>query len=85
MSLFDRDFSLPEIIESFTTVSIILNDGLPQCICSDCFNGLNEAYEFKIKCERADKRLREYLNQDNSYIHDEEPGKQHETSIFNLE
>lgn len=85
MSLFDREFSLPEIIESFTTVSITLNDGLPQRICSDCFNGLNEAYDFKIKCEKADKRLREFMDQGNTYMNDEECGKMDETSIFNLE
>lgn len=36
-------------------------DGLPETICAQCINQLNEAYKFKQQCENADSQLRNIL------------------------
>lgn len=36
-------------------------DGLPSLICLECLRSLLIAFEFKLKCEKTDAMLREYI------------------------
>ncbi|XP_050082807.1 zinc finger protein 652-B-like [Anopheles aquasalis] len=50
------------MITRCTRIEIYEKDGLPAAICNGCFFKLGMAYEFRIRCEAADLKLRQYLN-----------------------
>uniref|UniRef100_A0A182F5F0 Uncharacterized protein n=1 Tax=Anopheles albimanus TaxID=7167 RepID=A0A182F5F0_ANOAL len=50
------------MITRCTRIEVYEKDGLPAAICNGCFFKLGMAYEFRIRCEAADLKLRQYLN-----------------------
>lgn len=53
--------TINEMIMACSQVQIVAGDGLPETICAQCINQLNEAYKFKQQCENADSQLRNIL------------------------
>uniref|UniRef100_A0A1Q3G1B6 C2h2-type zn-finger protein n=1 Tax=Culex tarsalis TaxID=7177 RepID=A0A1Q3G1B6_CULTA len=50
-------------LASLTTIRIQDHDPLPRCICVQCVNTLNVAYEFLLRCEAAEQRLQDQIRQ----------------------
>ncbi|XP_055617846.1 gastrula zinc finger protein XlCGF57.1-like [Toxorhynchites rutilus septentrionalis] len=46
---------------ALTTIRIQPNDPLPRCICVECVNTLNLAYDFLLRCEAAEQKLQEEI------------------------
>ncbi|KAG4066353.1 hypothetical protein HA402_000577 [Bradysia odoriphaga] len=54
------NMSLAEVIMACTVVNISPDDGLPQSVCTQCLHQVQQAFQFKEKCEAADAKLRHH-------------------------
>ncbi|XP_019871436.2 zinc finger protein 558 [Aethina tumida] len=52
---------VPNMLMSCASIQVMINDGLPNQICTQCLQSVNKAYTFKQLCEKSDMTLREYL------------------------
>ncbi|XP_058830191.1 gastrula zinc finger protein XlCGF57.1-like [Topomyia yanbarensis] len=50
-----------EKLSSLTTIRIQQEDVLPRCICVECVNTLNLAYDFLLRCEAAEQKLQDEI------------------------
>ncbi|KAF5297721.1 hypothetical protein FQA39_LY12052 [Lamprigera yunnana] len=53
---------LSEMIMTYTSLQIMLGDGLPEQICSTCAKTVVQMYLFKQQCEESDSTLRNEIN-----------------------
>ena len=45
------------------------DDGLPSNICQTCISKVNAAYEFRVQCQLADKKLRKVFGNPQESLH----------------
>ncbi|XP_038104042.1 gastrula zinc finger protein XlCGF57.1-like [Culex quinquefasciatus] len=55
------NLAVADKLASLTTIRIQDDDPLPRCICVQCVNTLNVAYEFLLRCEAAEQRLQDQI------------------------
>lgn len=66
-----ENISLLQMLQSYTNIQILENDGLPSQVCDQCVDYINKTYSFKGICERSDLTLRQILGK----IYTESPNK----------
>lgn len=57
-------FNLKEMISLHMPISIDLNDLMPQKVCIDCCNKLENTHLLAVSCLKTDMKLRKLLNID---------------------
>ncbi|KAJ8960803.1 hypothetical protein NQ318_020099 [Aromia moschata] len=57
--IMEQKIMLCDVLMSCASVLIMEGDGLPENVCTDCFQQANTAYLFRKLCERSDTALRE--------------------------
>ncbi|XP_055543700.1 gastrula zinc finger protein XlCGF57.1-like [Wyeomyia smithii] len=50
-------------LSSLTTIRIQQDDTLPRCICMECVGTLNLSYDFLLRCEAAEQKLQEEIQE----------------------
>ncbi|PSN43482.1 Transcription factor Ouib [Blattella germanica] len=67
LPLFDKGNIFLEKINCLVPVlKLHLNDGLPEQVCSQCIQQVNESYNFKLQCETTDLTLKQLIEQEKS-------------------
>lgn len=74
-----------ENIRYLAEVQIDHDDGLPQLICSNCYNEIQRIYNFGINVRLADEKLRQELEANKNEIVEDEAEEQMETTVEVLE
>lgn len=59
-----------------------MGDGLPELICAECLDRLNNAFEFRKQCETSDKTLRQLGGIGEISVKFEENGVSNEPALF---
>ncbi|XP_021191944.2 zinc finger protein 729 [Helicoverpa armigera] len=56
------EYDIMSALRSITNITIEVDDSLPKFICTECFNNLKNAMQFKRTCEASDKKFKKILN-----------------------
>ncbi|XP_062533596.1 gastrula zinc finger protein XlCGF57.1-like [Armigeres subalbatus] len=73
--------NVAEKLSTLTSIRISPEDSLPRCICLECIGSLNLAYDFLLRCEASEQRLRDALRgeaEPNQKVEIEEMGQEDE-------
>lgn len=76
---------IDEMLMACTAIQVNSKDGLPALICQVCFQQLQIAYAFKLRCESTDSTLREYTKNMNKMGGDLELNDLVETTLTNTD